>query len=321
MASDATLLIGLDEAGYGPNLGPLVVGASAWRVSGAPPVDLYDLLSDGITCDPSEAPDKLLIADSKSVYKPGGGLAGLERVVLPACESARDWRSLIKQLQADPFGAHDRAPWRTGFNASLPIDADPNDIASSHDALRSCCESEGVAMPQLQARLVFPEEFNELVDQHGTKGAALSHVTLGLLRGLLDQLDWLAGDQGPMIEVTLDKHGGRNRYGALVQHWLPEMPLAILEESRPISRYRVGERLTLTFRSKGEAEAPVALASMTAKYLREVSMKGFNAYWSEQVHGLKPTAGYPVDAKRFKAEIAPKQATLGITDHVLWRCR
>ena len=27
-----TLLIGTDEAGYGPNLGPLVVAATAWRV-------------------------------------------------------------------------------------------------------------------------------------------------------------------------------------------------------------------------------------------------------------------------------------------------
>ena len=27
-----TLVIGTDEAGYGPNLGPLVVAATAWRV-------------------------------------------------------------------------------------------------------------------------------------------------------------------------------------------------------------------------------------------------------------------------------------------------
>ena len=27
-----TLLIGTDEAGYGPNLGPLVVAATAWRI-------------------------------------------------------------------------------------------------------------------------------------------------------------------------------------------------------------------------------------------------------------------------------------------------
>ena len=30
-----TLVIGTDEAGYGPNLGPLVVAATAWRIAAA----------------------------------------------------------------------------------------------------------------------------------------------------------------------------------------------------------------------------------------------------------------------------------------------
>ena len=32
-----TLVIGTDEAGYGPNLGPLVVAATLWDVAGTPP--------------------------------------------------------------------------------------------------------------------------------------------------------------------------------------------------------------------------------------------------------------------------------------------
>ena len=31
-----TLVIGTDEAGYGPNLGPLVVAATVWDVAAAP---------------------------------------------------------------------------------------------------------------------------------------------------------------------------------------------------------------------------------------------------------------------------------------------
>ena len=36
VARDVALLLGTDEAGYGPNLGPLVVAGTAWRID-APP--------------------------------------------------------------------------------------------------------------------------------------------------------------------------------------------------------------------------------------------------------------------------------------------
>ena len=46
-------------------------------------------------------------------------------------------------------------------------------------------------------------------------------------------------------------------------------------------------------------EETVALASMLCKYLREVCMRQFNRFWEKHVPGIEPTAGYPVDAKRF----------------------
>jgi hypothetical protein len=39
------------------------------------------------------------------------------------------------------------------------------------------------------------------------------------------------------------------------------------------------------------------------------------------VPDLRPTAGYSVDSRRFKMDIAAKQRELGIDDHVLWRTR
>ena len=60
---------------------------------------------------------------------------------------------------------------------------------------------------------------------------------------------------------------------------------------------------------------------MVSKYLRELAMLAFNAFWMAQVPGLKPTAGYPVDAKRFRREIEQAQSKLGVPDDQLWRHR
>jgi hypothetical protein len=60
---------------------------------------------------------------------------------------------------------------------------------------------------------------------------------------------------------------------------------------------------------------------MTAKYLRELAMHQFNRFWRERIPGLKPTQGYPLDARRFRAEIAELQRNLGIADDILWRER
>ena len=52
---------------------------------------------------------------------------------------------------------------------------------------------------------------------------------------------------------------------------------------------------------------------MACKYLREVCMRQFNRFWAKHVPGLKPTAGYPTDAKRFYDAIRPAMARLGMS--------
>ncbi len=86
----------------------------------------------------------------------------------------------------------------------------------------------------------------------------------------------------------------------------------MIEESDTRSRYLVHHpkvRLGIAFLTEGEsAHLPVALASMIAKYVRELAMLRFNAYWGERAASarieLKPTAGYASDAKRWLQEAA-----------------
>src|SRR4029453_2479358 len=77
-------LLDTDEAGYGPNLGPLVVAASAWELPDAlDPENLYDALAEVVCREKADAGHgRLAIADSKQLYQAGGSLAPLERGVL-----------------------------------------------------------------------------------------------------------------------------------------------------------------------------------------------------------------------------------------------
>ena len=82
-------LIGTDEAGYGPNLGPLVVAATVWEVPRNTQVaDLIDLLGEGIATQPQRGEvarrAKVVIGDSKRLYQSGKGLQHLEAGLWPA---------------------------------------------------------------------------------------------------------------------------------------------------------------------------------------------------------------------------------------------
>ena len=76
----------------------------------------------------------------------------------------------------------------------------------------------------------------------------------------------------------------------------------------------------MTFQPRADAEHfCVALASMVSKYVREVLMAEFNRFWEGQVPGVKPTAGYPGDSRRFFRAIHPTARRLKIRKETLWR--
>ena len=207
--------------------------------------------------------------------------------------------------------AVDEPPWYNANSLALPV-------ASSDESLvepwRLACERVGARLIAIRADVVEPNRFNRLVRQYDNKAAATSHIAMNLLRGI-----WHP-DGGVEALIVADKHGGRNRYKPLLSEAFDGANVITVEEGAERSTYRVGKG-ELRFQPRAEEHGPVALASMTAKYLRELAMHQFNAYWREHIPGIKPTQGYPLDAKRFRAEIAEIQRQLEITDDVLWRER
>ena len=316
------LLIGTDEAGYGPNLGPLLISTTAWRVQGDDSdIDLYERLNHCILSN-ATSDQHIPICDSKQLYKPGGGLLNLERGVFAALSvrgtSMACWRDAWQVLAPDSAEQLQTVPWYAKYDTALPINLGDERRAADRSLLTAGLQAANVSLERIRSTAIFPTRFNELVERYDSKGAVLSLATLELVRDALEQHD------DATVFIQCDKHGGRNRYLAVLQTVFPDERIKILRESRESSVYRwvtPSRQIEIRFVAKGESFLPAALASMTAKYLRELAMQAFNAFWQQQLPDLKPTAGYPVDAQRFKNDIEMVQRKLGIEDRVLWRSR
>jgi ribonuclease HII len=315
-------LIGTDEAGYGPNLGPLVITATVWQVpESLRDCDLYDTLADtvvkaGRVDDPLAIP----IADSKQLYKPRGGLAQLERGVLSVLaatgQRCHDWRDVWRCLAPESKPWLEHIPWYASYNRTIPCDVDASEIDRLALSFGEALQGANVSCQVIRSVAIFPERWNDLLDRHESKGTVLALETLSLIARTIEHLE-----PAPVL-IHCDKFGGRNHYAHLLQTVFSECLLQVVRESRAESAYRWGppeSRVECRFTAKGESFLPAALASMASKYLRELAMQAFNDYWIAEHPGLKPTAGYPADARRFRRDIQETQQRLGINERVLWR--
>jgi hypothetical protein len=310
--------MGTDEAGYGPNLGPLLISVTAWRVPGrASEVDLYDLLRDAVDRDSHLHGTRLHIADSKPVYTPAKGIGSLETSALALLAQLgpvpRSYSELVQRLTGVDLSRTEGEPWLREGDLALPMIAALDDIERLATQLREVCVRKGVVVESLASDMVETPRFNRECEAAGSKGVVLTRATLSLL-----ERHWPADGQPTL--VICDKHGGRNQYSAALSEAFDEMFITRLSESAERSAYKIrgGE---VRFQVRAEQHLPTAAASILSKYLREVSMEMFNRYWVERVPGLKPTKGYPEDAKRFRESIADTARDLGISDLILWRQR
>jgi hypothetical protein len=262
-----------------------------------------------------------LIADSKQVYAPTGSIEKLETGILALLHSVAgrvpaDWMELIQMIcPRESTECFPDQPWLSGQTLELPVAANIEQIDMLSNRFSDSCKSADVRLVELRCVPVFPPQFNSQVERLGNKATLLSAETLKIVRTLLD----LADDD---VEVGCDKHGGRSKYAALIQQYLTEEFVTVGNESLAASDYffrEHGRDVVMRFQAKGESFLPTALASMVSKYVREIFMMLWNKFWQLRLPDLKPTKGYPVDAKRFKNDIRQMQNTLGISDRLIWR--
>lgn len=337
------IVAGVDEAGYGPTLGPLVVSVAAFRVpdrlsreTGS--ADLWEVLSSAVSRE--KDPARIRVDDSKRVFQQRKGLRDLEEGLLPFFAARgrglpRDLRALIARVSGrkrshagDPAGYLERYPWYRGRNLEIPVSTFANFAASRGRMLEAALDAAGVEFLGLAAQPLEVFEFNEALERLKVK----SRVSFRLAGSFLRRL-WVRFPAED-VEATVDRQGGRARYGPLLYRLLRPRGIRTEEEAEGVSSYLLSRPKappakgggTGAFRVRFLVDAerlslPVALASMCSKYIRELHMALFNRFWTEKKQDLKPTAGYAVDARRFLEETSALRETLAIDDGLLVRRR
>ena len=323
------ILAGIDEAGYGPLLGPLVVGCCAFEIDGADPAAdelpcVWKRLKKHVSKNRTKQAKKLHINDSKVVYAYEGGFKEMERAILALLATRIDRVEGLEHLLGccakDAVDDILRYPWYQPYDGErFPLEQDFLPVRLFANALKQEMEACGARCVHLAARIVTERKLNDLIAATHNKGSALFSTAAIHL----DHLIRTYGEQG--LVIFCDRQGGRSHYGSLLRLMFEEWSLEIEREEESRADYRLlrnGHAVRIIFCEKAEAQClPVAAASMLSKYLREALMTRFNAFWKQHLPDLTPTAGYYADGTRFLADIQQKRVELGIPDEQLIRCR
>lgn len=296
-------------------LGPLCVGLSVFRVQspaaspdGLPP-DLWSLMRTAICRKHSDKRRRIPIADSKTLKlaadTPAEALRHLEPGVLGFCRLL-DADACPLQILGAKIAGHECFT-RHAQDVVIPLCLTPDQVRCTAQALFSATARAGVTLLALRCRVMNEDEYNTLVRERGNK----AQTTLRTLAEHLCTACELRNTFSEPMVIVCDRLGGRTDYlGVLEEIFAPRGARVSCSVQTPrISEYRVegdGPEIRIRFVVEGESGwLPTALASMTAKYVREVAMARFNRYWSGLLPELKPTAGYRNDAWRWLDDAAP----------------
>jgi len=144
--------------------------------------------------------------------------------------------------------------------------------------------------------------YNKLIEKVDNKANVLFSATSKHIKDAWDNCP-----AGQVLQVIVDRQGGRSHYGRVLLRIFEGAELTILKETENSSSYelRDGSKvMRVHFAVKADSKYPaVSLASMVSKYIRELLVENINRYFIGFKSDLKPTAGYWEDGLRFVGDI------------------
>lgn len=314
------VLVGIDEAGYGPILGPLVVSSFGMEMPDELlKADLWDVLSQAVSKQKRGLKGRLLITDSKKAFDRKTGYGHLERTAVSLLGfKPRTVGELVERLTEGSLRKLAPRPWyeRIG-EKELTYNHDEIDVASG--AFARTAAAKKIKPVIMRSELLDAGNYNELVN--------LSHNKSTVLFMLVCRHIAAAFRQYPRanLQFIIDRQGGRDMYARPLGRMFPGMDITILKEDKNCSSYALAGpagSFKLHFIVKADLNyLCVSAASIVSKYLRELLMDELSAYFASLDARIEPTAGYWQDGTRFIADIDNYLPQLKIDKDILVRSR
>lgn len=315
------ILAGIDEAGLGPTLGPLATASAVLSVpSGWEADSPWKHLAASVCARKARGDARFVVADSKVAYA-RNGLRGLEATVAACLACAHDGAgraALPVRWSECGTGAGNPFPYPWHLRELKPFSEDARKDGPV-GLLRDDLDRNEVGICALSVVYAGPLYLNGLFHNGVNKNAVLLGETGKHIQAIT------AAHSVRGIRMIIDKQGGRNSYLPCLMTLFPGQWVDVVSEGPEGSHYRMpyhGRGVWLSFIPQGDRVSfPTALASMAAKYARECAMNDFNSWFGARIPNLKPTAGYPEDARRWLREAESYLVQAGIPRDMVVRNR
>ena len=320
------ILTGIDEAGYGPILGPLVVSSTTFTVPDELlRSDMWKILKGSVAKTKRALAGRILIADSKKAFNRKTGCGHLRRAVISAIRcldagfeipaNAKELAAILCPESLDRLA--DYQWYRELEGVELGGENSDFDIAAGVFARNLA--SNDMRLVDICSRCLDVGYYNKMVSDVRNKASVLFTSVAKLIHRAYEM-----GGEGEKIQVLVDRQGGRINYVGLLRKMFPHLQLSILRQDEKCSSYQLvgAKTLRLHFAIKADTRfLPVSLASMASKYVRELMMESINRYFLRHCPEIKPTAGYWQDGLRFIKDVETKLGHLEYDPEKLRRSR